>query len=135
MTEEVKKEDKNISEEVKSENAVANQKPQITIDEFAKIDFRIAEIIACERVPKADRLLKLTVLIDDTHRTIVSGIAQHYTPEELVGKQVCVVVNLAPHIFRGIKSEGMLLAASDAADQKIILLEPEKRAESGWKVR
>ena len=110
-------------------------KPQITIDVFDIVDFRIAEIIACERVPKADRLLKLTVKIGETSRTIVSGIAEHYTPEELVGKQVCVVVNLAPHDFRGIKSEGMLLAASDDKDSKIIILEPEKRAESGWKVR
>ncbi|NLN84199.1 MAG: methionine--tRNA ligase [Firmicutes bacterium] len=122
-------------QEVETENILPELKPQITIDDFAKVDFRIAEIIACERVPKADRLLKLTVKIGETSRTIVSGIAEHYTPEELVGKQVCVVVNLAPHVFRGIKSEGMLLAASDDKDSKIIILEPEKRAESGWKVR
>lgn len=116
-------------------NILPDQKPQITIDDFAKIDFRIAEIVACEKVPKADRLLKLRVRIGQTERVIVSGIAEYYSPEDLVGRQVCVVANLAPHTFRGIESNGMLLAASDDAHTSVILLQPEKKAQSGWRVK
>jgi methionyl-tRNA synthetase len=116
-------------------NILPDQKPQITIDDFAKIDFRIAEIVACEKVPKADRLLKLRVRIGQTERIIVSGIAEYYSPEDLVGRQVCVVANLAPHTFRGIESNGMLLAASDDAHTSVILLQPEKKAQSGWRVK
>lgn len=121
--------------EIIETNMLPDQKPQITIDDFAKIDFRMAEIIACEKVPKADRLLKLKVQIGHTVRTIVSGIAEHYTPDQLIGKQICVVANLAPHSFRGIESNGMLLAASDDAHTSVILLQPEKPTQSGWRVK
>ena len=121
--------------EIIETNVLADQKPLITVDDFAKIDFRIAEIVACEKVAKADRLLKLRVRIGQTERVIVSGIAEYYTPEELIGRQVCVVANLAPHTFRGIESNGMLLAASDDAHTSVILLQPEKRAQNGWRVK
>ena len=110
-------------------------KPQITIDDFAKIDFRIAEVIACEKVPKADRLLQLTLRVGETTRTIVSGIAEHYTPEELIGKLICIVANLAPAKIRGVESHGMLLAASDDDHTQVIVLEPGKPIASGSKVK
>ena len=90
----------------------AEEKPQITIDDFAKLDLRVAEVLACEKVEKADKLLHLTVTLGDEERSIVSGIAQHYQPEELVGKHVIVVTNLKPVKLRGVLSQGMILAGS-----------------------
>jgi methionyl-tRNA synthetase len=84
----------------------------ITIDEFRRVDLRVAEIRNAERIPKADRLLKLTVVCPE-ERTIVAGIAEHFAPEELIGKKIIVVANLQPTKLRGITSEGMLLAAKD----------------------
>ena len=86
---------------------------EITIDDFAKIDLRVATVVAAERVPKTDKLIKLQVKIGDEERTIVSGIAQHYEPENLIGKNVIVIANLKPAKLRGIESRGMVLAASD----------------------
>lgn len=87
---------------------------EITIDDFAKIDLRVATVVAAERVPKTDKLIKLQVKIGDEERTIVSGIAQHYEPENLIGKNVIVIANLKTAKLRGIESRGMVLAASDA---------------------
>lgn len=95
--------------EAKSAAAAADE---ITIDDFAKIDLRVATVIAAERVPKTDKLIKLLVKIGDEERTIVSGIAQHYEPENLIGKNVIVIANLKPAKLRGIESRGMVLAAS-----------------------
>lgn len=86
--------------------------PEITIEDFAKIDFRVAEVLACEKVEKADKLLKLSVKMGDEVRTVVSGIAKHYQPDEMVGKKVVLVANLKPAKLRGIESRGMILAAS-----------------------
>lgn len=104
-------------------------KPTIAFDEFAKLDLRVARIVAAENHPSADRLLKLQ--LDDgsgTPRQICAGIRGHYTPEELVGRLIVIVANLAPRKIRGEESRGMLLAASDAAkgeaDRKVILLAP-----------
>ncbi|NLY29436.1 MAG: methionine--tRNA ligase [Firmicutes bacterium] len=88
------------------------EKPQVSIEDFAKLDLRVAEVKAAEPVPGADRLLKLTVTIGEEERQIVAGIAQHYTPDEMVGKRIVVVANLKPAKLRGVLSEGMLLAAS-----------------------
>lgn len=85
---------------------------EITIDEFAKMDLRVAKVLACEKVPNADRLLQLTIDLGTEQRTIISGIAQHYKPEELVGQDVVVIANLKPAKIRGIVSRGMVLAAS-----------------------
>ena len=93
--------------EAKKEAAAAGE---ITIDDFAKIDLRVATVIAAERVPKTDKLIKLQVKIGDEERTIVSGIAQHYEPENLIGKNVIVIANLKPAKLRGIESRGMVLA-------------------------
>lgn len=93
---------------------------EITIDDFAKIDLRVATVIAAERVPKTDKLIKLQVKIGDEERTIVSGIAQHYEPENLIGKNVIVIANLKPAKLRGIESRGMLLAASDGEGNLVL---------------
>lgn len=93
---------------------------EITIDDFAKIDLRVATVIAAERVPKTDKLIKLQVKIGDEERTIVSGIAQHYEPEKLIGKNVIVIANLKPAKLRGIESRGMVLAASDGEGNLVL---------------
>lgn len=101
----------------KKEAAAAGE---ITIDDFAKIDLRVATVVAAERVPKTDKLIKLQVKIGDEERTIVSGIAQHYEPENLIGKNVIVIANLKPAKLRGIESRGMVLAASDGEGNLVL---------------
>lgn len=103
--------------EAKSAAAAADE---ITIDDFAKIDLRVAIVVAAERVPKTDKLIKLQVKIGDEERTIVSGIAQHYEPENLIGKNVIVIANLKPAKLRGIESRGMVLAASDGEGNLVL---------------
>ena len=103
--------------EAKPAEAVAGE---ITIDDFAKIDLRVATVVAAERVPKTDKLIKLQVKIGDEERTIVSGIAQHYEPENLIGKNVIVIANLKPAKLRGIESRGMVLAASDGEGNLVL---------------
>ena len=93
---------------------------EITMDDFAKIDLRVATVVAAERVPKTDKLIKLQVKIGDEERTIVSGIAQHYEPENLIGKNVIVIANLKPAKLRGIESRGMVLAASDGEGNLVL---------------
>lgn len=94
--------------------------PEVTIEEFAKMDLRVVTVLAAEKVEKADKLLKLTVDLGTEQRTIVSGIAKHYAPEELVGKSVVMIINLKPAKIRGIESRGMVLAAS--CDEKLIVV-------------
>ena len=94
---------------------------EISIDEFAKMDLRVASVIACEKVKGADKLLLLTVDLGYEQRTVVSGIAQHYTPEELVGKSVVLVANMKPAKIRGIVSRGMVLAGTH--DNRVILVD------------
>jgi methionyl-tRNA synthetase len=108
----------------------AMQKPEIQFDDFAKLDMKAATVISCEKVAKADKLLKLEVDLGTEKRTIVSGIALHYTPEEMVGKQVIVVTNLAPRKMKGIESQGMILTAEDS-DGKLQLLRPENGVAPG----
>ena len=103
--------------EAKKEAVAAGE---ITIDDFAKIDLRVATVVAAERVPKTDKLIKLQVKIGDEERTIVSGIAQHYEPENLIGKNVIVIANLKPAKLRGIESRGMVLAASDGEGNLVL---------------
>lgn len=101
-----------------SDSAVKPQKPEITFDDFEKLDFRVGTILTAEKVEKADKLLKMTVDLGFEVRTIVSGIAEHFSPEELPGKQVTVVANLAPRKIRGVESKGMILLA-EKADGKL----------------
>ena len=88
-------------------------KPEITFEEFAKMDMRIGKIVAAEKVEKSKKLLKLQVDTGIDTRTVLSGIAEHYTPEEVLGKQVTILVNLAPRKIMGVESQGMILMAED----------------------
>ena len=108
----------------------AHVKESIVYDDFAKLDLRNGKIIAAEKVEKADKLLKLTVDLGFETRTIVSGIAQHFQPEAIVGKQVSVVVNLLPRKMRGIESNGMILMAEDA-EGKLHFINPEGEVAPG----
>ncbi|MGA6926102.1 MAG: methionine--tRNA ligase subunit beta, partial [Desulfosarcina sp.] len=103
-------------------------KPEITIDDFAKIDLRVATVVSAQAVPRAKRLLQLEVDLGD-RRTIVSGIAGSYAPEELVGKQVVVVANLKPAKLMGVMSKGMLIAATD--DDGVIVATLDKAVAPG----
>ncbi|ANE50535.1 methionine--tRNA ligase [Flavisolibacter tropicus] len=119
--------------------AEANQKSEIIkseiqYDDFDKLDLRIGTVISAEKVAKADKLLKLQVDLGFEQRTIVSGIAQHFTPESLVNKQVIVVANLAPRKMRGIESQGMILTA-EQPDGKLILVNPDAATINGSNVR
>ena len=113
-----------------SEVAVSEQ---IGITDFAKVELRVAEIMTAERIEGTDKLLKLQVSLGEEQRQIVAGIAQHYTPEALIGKKVVVVANLKPAKLRGVESQGMLLAASDS--DVISILTPLKDVKVGSKVK
>ena len=108
-------------------------KPEITYDDFAKLQFQVGEIIACEAVKKSKKLLCSQVRIGSQVRQIVSGIKAHYTPEEMVGKKVMVVTNLKPAKLAGVMSEGMLLCAEDA-EGSLSLMIPEKEMPSGAEI-
>ncbi len=110
-----------------------NPKSEISYDDFAKLDLRIGTVMACEKVQKTDKLLKLTIDLGGESRTIVSGIALHYQAEDMIGKQVVVVVNLAPRKMKGIESQGMILTAEDK-DGKLRLLRPEEAVNPGSSV-
>jgi len=101
------------NDDVVEKSEIPNLKSEITYDDFSKMDIRTGKILEAEKVPKADKLLKLLVDIGMEQRTIVSGIAEHFTPEEVIGKEVSVLVNLAPRKLRGIESNGMILMAED----------------------
>jgi methionyl-tRNA synthetase len=107
---------------------------EITIDEFAKVDLRVAKVLTAEKVEKADKLLKMTMDVGGKERTVVSGIAKYYTPEDMVGRNVVLVANLKPAKLRGIMSEGMILCASDD-EGNLVLISPVKDIKSGSEVR
>ena len=108
-------------------------KPEITYDDFARLQFQVGEIIDCEAVPKSRKLLCSKVKIGRQVRQIVSGIKAYYTPEEMVGKKVMVVVNLKPAKLAGILSEGMLLCAEDA-EGNLSLMVPEREMPDGAEI-
>ncbi len=112
-------------EETKMTEEKEERKAEIAIDDFSKIDLRVALVTACEKVEKTDKLLKLTVKLGEEMRTVVSGIAKFYTPEEMVGKRVVMIANLKPAKLRGIESRGMILCAEDA-EGNLSLVSPEK---------
>ena len=107
--------------------------PEITFDDFGKLQFQVGEIIACEEVKKSRKLLCSQVKIGSQVRQIVSGIKSHYSAEEMVGKKVMVVTNLKPAKLAGILSEGMILCAEDA-DGKLSLMVPEKEMPAGAEI-
>jgi methionyl-tRNA synthetase len=117
-----------------SENVIdIEAKPEIEYDDFAKLQFQVGEIISCEAVPKSKKLLCSQVKIGSQVKQIVSGIKAHYTPEEMVGKKVMVLVNLKPAKLAGVVSEGMLLCAEDA-EGNLALVKPEKEMPSGAEI-
>ncbi len=114
--------------------AETEKKEIISIDDFMKVELRVGKVLEAEKMPKTDKLLVMKVAVGAEVRTIVSGIAKYYTPEEMVGKEVVVVANLAPHVFRGVESQGMLLCADDP-EAGVVLVSPEKVVASGSEVR
>ncbi len=106
-----------------------NIKPEISIEDFAKIDLRIAKVTAAEKVPKADKLLKLTLDLGGNTRQIVSGIAKNYKPEDMIGKNIIIIANLKPAKIRGVESNGMLLAAAEG--DSLVLCTTDGEMESG----
>jgi len=111
---------KNKQEKKEAKKEQADENAEISIDDFAKIHLRVVKVLAAEPVPKTEKLLKLTVDLGDEQREIVSGIAKHYEPADLVGKNVVMVINLKPAKIRGIVSHGMVLAASQGDDLKVL---------------
>jgi len=110
--------------------SVVPLKNEITFEDFAKLDIRVAKVLEAEKMPKSNKLLKLKVDTGIDTRTILSGIAQHYSPEEMVGKQVTIIANLAPRKMMGIDSQGMILMAEDA-DGKLKLVQPNEIVSPG----
>ena len=132
--EDIKKANAEADAKKEAENFKAQpQKATIQYDDFEKLDLRVGTILECNKVPKADKLLQFKIDDGMGGRTIVSGIAQWYKPEELVGTQVIFVANLAPRKLKGIESQGMLLTSQDA-DGRINLLRPEVKVKSGVKI-
>ena len=130
ITDEIMKEAK---EEADEEVIDIEAKPEITFDDFGKMQFQVGEIIACEEVKKSRKLLCSQVKIGSQVRQIVSGIKAHYSAEEMVGKKVMVVTNLKPAKLAGILSEGMILCAEDA-DGNLSLMVPEKEMPAGAEI-
>ena len=104
----------------------------ITIDDFKKLEIRVGKVVECEKIENADKLLKILFDFGDEKRVIVSGIAESYKPEDLVGCEIPVIVNLEPRTLRGVESQGMILAASD--DGKPVILTPKTEVVPGAKV-
>ena len=122
------------AEEEKKENVIdIEAKPEITFDDFGKLQFQVGEIIACEEVKKSRKLLCSQVKIGSQVRQIVSGIKAHYTPEQMVGKKVMVVTNLKPAKLAGILSEGMILCAEDE-EGNLSLMVPEREMPAGAEI-
>ncbi|MGN0991088.1 MAG: methionine--tRNA ligase [Candidatus Ventricola sp.] len=116
------------------EKTVFTQKDLCQFDDFEKIQLVVAKVLKCEKVPKADKLLKSTLKVGDTERVVVSGIAKFYTPEEMVGKKVVLLANLAPRKIRGVESHGMLLCAVSADESKLSLLTVDSDIEDGCEI-
>ena len=116
------------------EKTVFTQKDLCQFDDFEKIQLVVAKVLKCEKVPKADKLLMSTLKVGNTERIVVSGIAKFYTPEEMVGKKVVLLANLAPRRIRGVESHGMLLCAANADDSKLSLLTVDSDMEDGYEI-
>ena len=116
------------------EKTVFTQRDLIQFEDFEKVQLVVAKVFKCEKVPKADKLLMSTLKVGDTERVVVSGIAKFYTPEEMVGKKVVLLANLAPRKIRGVESHGMLLCAANADDSKLSLLTVDSDMEDGCEI-
>ena len=125
--------------DTKKANEASNYKPNviketIAFDDFLKLDIRVGTVLACQKVPKADKLLEFKIDDGMGGRTIVSGIAAHYSPEDLIGKQVCFIANLAPRKLKGIESQGMILSAENA-DGRLVVINPLSEVLAGSEVK
>jgi methionine--tRNA ligase beta chain len=108
-------------------------KPEISYDDFSKLDLRVATVVSAREHPNADKLLLLEIDVGDRQKQIIAGIRGHYRPEELVGRQIIVVDNLEEVVLRGEESQGMLLAATDG--EQIVLLRPDRECEPGAAIK
>jgi methionyl-tRNA synthetase len=128
--------DKEVEMEIEKLESISGKalekKEKVSIEDFKKIDIRVAEIINAEKVPKTDKLMKIQITIGEEQRQIIAGIAEHYTPDDLVGEKIVVIVNLKPVIIHGLESNGMLLAAKDG--KKLTLIKPEHFVHSGSEI-
>ena len=122
--------EKEAAAKAEAAKQVAPQKAECTFEEFEKMDIRTATVLAAERVPKTDKLLKLSIDTGIDQRTIVSGIAEYYAPEEMVGKQICILANLKPRVIRGIESRGMILMAKQS-DGLMRFVTPQEAVTNG----
>ena len=112
------------------------EKPTISFEDFTKLDIRVAKVLEVRDHPNADKLLCMTIDLGGQQRQIIAGLKGHYAPEELLGRQIAVVANLAPRKMRGLESSGMLLAAvcGEGEQQKVVVLVPEKQVPPGTEV-
>ncbi|WP_029551324.1 methionine--tRNA ligase subunit beta [Thermocrinis jamiesonii] len=104
----------------------------ISLEDFIKLDIRVAKVLSAERVEGSEKLIKLRVSLGNEERTLMAGIAKHYSPEDLVGKKIVVLANLRPRKIFGVESQGMLLAASDGETLSVLI--PEKDIKEGSKI-
>ena len=132
--EEIEKQIAKLQAATQANNKFPPMKNEVTFDDFSKMDIRVGQVMAAEKVEKADKLLKLTVNTGLDTRTVVSGIAEHYSPEEVVGKKVSILMNLAPRKIRGVESQGMILMAEDD-EGKLSFVAPTKEMEAGGEIR
>ena len=109
---------------------VEPQKEEVTFDDFGRMDIRTATVLEAVKVPKTDKLLKLTIDIGIDRRVIVSGIAEYYSPDDMVGKQICILANLKPRTIKGIESQGMILMAKQG-DGSMRFITPEEAVCNG----
>src|SRR4051812_25613400 len=116
------------------ESGAAGAAATITYDDFAKVQLRVGTVLEAKPAPKGDRLLVLQVDLGGERRQVLAGIRQHVTPEQMVGRQIVVVANLAPRTMMGLTSQGMLLAATDATTNKVIVIAPSEAVAPGSKV-
>lgn len=107
----------------------------ISYEDFEKLDLKVGEIIKVEEIPKADKLYKLTINIGEETRTVCAGIKEYYSKDELKGKKIILLANLAPRKLKGIESQGMILAASTENHEEVILISPEADIDVGSKVQ
>ena len=134
IAKQIEKLEQSAVSEVQQEVATEPIKDEIQFDDFMKMDIRVAEIVAAQKVPKADKLLQLELSLGSEKRTVVSGIAQHYSPDDIIGQKVSLLANLAPRKLRGVLSQGMILMAEDA-NGKLTFVDPGPSSELGSSIR
>jgi methionyl-tRNA synthetase len=130
-----KLENSKVMNEANSVATIEAAKPETSFDDFSKMDIRIGTILEAERVPKTDKLLKLLIDTGIDKRTVVSGIAAYYKPEDIIGQQVCILVNLAPRKIKGIESQGMILMAENSKGELSFVAATKETMNNGGAVK